>query len=546
MNISNSVSKELREIEKEVDNYYKSNPLMEIPFAAAAWYLLAYAEEYMLNQFIKAASSIQDIHSLGSDFITEIEHAMAWIYRDCEQNGQIPYARDKDLYKTSKDLFKLSQKYDWFVFAYTCASGKDKVLDLELQGSTIHPSGTFFDSIEYEAYNILIDPREREEVQNILNPETMPILAIQTIKESLKIEGDRFRYELNENMVSNMKTFLKPFFDRMFLLPSEWEFSHYTLGDFQRVFEVICAIAHIHWEARIMAWQRGVSNKGYIDSIYVITYGDLIRRAARYSDIPPTTVRSILDDLTYGSSDIDNPMPALQPLIKLNSRHYVIAPNIWRCSSAERNFTALLNRMPNEEKIYSKLSNEQENLMKEHITTDVIVEGFEFVSANIANLTDIDLAIINKSEKACLLLELKWFIAPTTGKERINKSKSIKGGISQIQKLKQAFMDNHKPLLDKLGIDSSYRLEGIVVSENWIGNGNVQSPEVPVIRANHLIEKLKVTDSLRSTMDWLQNGEYLPKEGMHFKVCRPTTTIGKWNLQWFGIRPLIKDAFFPL
>ena len=72
-----------------------------------------------------------------------------------------------------------------------------------------------------------------------------------------------------------------------------------------------------------------------------------------------------------------------------------------------------------------------------------------------------------------------------------NKSKEIKKGICQILKLKQAFAENHKPLLEKLNIDSSYSLEGAVVSENWIGYGNVQSPEVPVIRANHLRKKIR-------------------------------------------------------
>ena len=129
------------------------------------------AEEYMLNQYTSGVSSIQDIHALGSDFITEIEHSMSWIYHACEQSGQIPFARDNDLYKASKDLFELSQKYDWFIFAYTCASGKDRLLDLELQGSTIQPTGDFFASIEYEAYNILIDPREPEEALLFLNPE---------------------------------------------------------------------------------------------------------------------------------------------------------------------------------------------------------------------------------------------------------------------------------------------------------------------------------------------------------------------------------------
>ena len=262
MSSTDSVSPELRKVEKEIDNYYKSNPLLTQPFTTAAWHLLAYAEEYMLNEQRGGVSSVQDIHNLGSDFITEIEHAMTWIYRECEQSGQIPFARDNDLYKASKDLFELSQKYDWFIFAYTCASGKDRVLDLELQGSTIQPTGDFFDSIEYEAYNILIDPREPEEALHALNYENLPILAIQAIQQSLKIEGNRFRYEFNENMVSDMKTYLKPFLDRMFLLPSWWEFSRYTLGEFRKVFEVICAIAHIHWKAHKMAAKQGVIHEG--------------------------------------------------------------------------------------------------------------------------------------------------------------------------------------------------------------------------------------------------------------------------------------------
>ena len=188
------VSPELRKADKEIDNYYKSNPLLKLPFAAAAWYLLSSVEEYMLNEQMDGVSRVQDVHNLGSDLITEIEHSMSWIYHACEQNGQIPFVRDNDLYKASKDLFELSQKYDWFIFAYTCASGKDRELDLELQGSTIQPTGDFFASIEYEAYNILIDPREPEEAQPFLNPEYFPVKAI---KESLKIEGDNFTIHWN-------------------------------------------------------------------------------------------------------------------------------------------------------------------------------------------------------------------------------------------------------------------------------------------------------------------------------------------------------------
>ena len=74
MKTTDNVSDELREVEKEVDHYYKSNPLLKLPFATAAWSLLAYAEDYMLNEQSGGISSIQDIHALGSDFITELEH----------------------------------------------------------------------------------------------------------------------------------------------------------------------------------------------------------------------------------------------------------------------------------------------------------------------------------------------------------------------------------------------------------------------------------------------------------------------------------------
>ena len=541
MSTTDRVSPELRKIEREIDDYYKSNPLIKLPFATAAWYLLSSAEEYMLNEQIDGISRIQDIHALGSDFITEIEHSMSWIYHACEQSGQIPFARNNDPYKASKDLFELGRKYDWFVFAYKCAS--DGVLELELQGSTIQPTEDFFTSIEYEAYNILIDPHEPEEAQFDLNPRNSPMEAI---LHSVKVEGNRFRYKLNPRMVADMKMYLKPLFDRMFLLPSEWEFSRYTLGDFRKVFEAVCAIAHIHWRARQVAAAQGCKNRGYLDSIYMLTYDELLRRVIRYSGVSDEKVRNVFDDLTYGNRGIKRPVPALQPLIKLNSEHYAIVPNVWICSAAERNFISLINRFSSEKAIYEKYVDEKEDLMKERFKTQLSDRDFKFYSGSVANLTDVDLAIVSHSEKACLLLELKWFIAPTTGQERIYKSKEIKKGISQVLKLKQAFSDNYEPLLERLNIDSSYRLEGAVVSENWIGYGNVQSPDVPVIRANHLITKLNVTDSLQSTMGWLKDRKHLPKEGEHFIVCRPITRIGNWHLKWYGIQDLCRSVFFPL
>ena len=545
MSTTKNVSSELRDIEKEIDNYYKSNPLIKLPFATAAWSLLACAEDDTLKAQV-GRDSIQHTAIIADNLVNDLKAPMCWLYRACKPIGQVPYAYDNKVYQASKDLFKLGGEYRWFVLAYTLAGCRQ--FGLELHGSTIEPTADFFTGIEYEAYDRLIKSHKSDDVLSSVNFDNFPIDAI---KHSLKIKVDRFSYKLNPKIVSDTKkAIIRPIYDNIFSLPSKWSFSRYTLGDFREVFEVISAIAYIHSRARHVAIEIGCNGLGYLDSIYLPNHGELLRRVVRYSRVSAAKVRSIFDDLTYGGN-IKHPDPALQPLIKLNSEHYAIMPQLWLSLSPERNLTVLLNRFQDEQRIYLELINQKEVLMRQRIITDLSSKNFEHVYGKVPKLPDIDLgdidlAIINHSEKTCLLLELKWFIEPAEAREILDRSKEIKKGICQILKLKQAFAENYKPLLEKLNIDSSYRLEGVVVSENWIGYTEVQSPKVPVIRANHLIAKLKATDSLQSTMEWLKDRRYLPKEGEHFKIHRFTSRIGKWSLKWYGITPLIKDAFSPL
>ena len=439
----------------------------------------------------------------------------------------------------------MGKKYQWFEAAYTYASRG--LIELELQVSTIQPTKEFFKGMEYQAYGRLMKAHESDEAVSLINVDNFPLLT-EAISRSVRIKGHRFSCKMNPRMVSDTIKFMNPGYDSVFSLPSEWQFSRYTLGDFRKVFEAILAMASIRLIAWRIAIEEGYNPFGYADSIYVPTCNELLRRVVRYSGVSDEKVLSIFDDLTYGNRGVPKREldPALQPLIKLNPNQYAIMPSLWMSLSPERNLTVLLNKLPSERKIYAKLVDKKEDIMRQGIIADLSDKDFRFIDGNVPNLPDIDLAIVNHSEKACLLSELKWFIAPAEFREVIHKSEEIEKGISQILKIKQAFARNHKPLLDKLNIASSYRLEGIVASRNWIGYANVQNPEVPVILADHLIAKLKATESLRSTMDWLKNREYLPKEGKDFEVREIPSTIGKWNLKWSTTRPLIENVFFPL
>lgn len=552
---------ELRKIEKEIDFYYKSNPLVNLPFAPAAWSLLAFGEEVMLKeqndgrerQLVNDENmgpilavrprqfTSQEYAAIADNLVNGLKDPMYWLFLTCKQGGQVLSAYNGDVYKASWDLFTLGQEYRWFTAAYTHAS--HGWIGLKPQGAIIQPTENLFADIEYEAYNHLIKPHKLQEASSSVNLDSLPI---DMIRHSLKIDGERFCYKLNPRMVADTIRARKPVVDEVFLLPSEWQFSHYALEDFRKVFEAISAMACIHMVARRMAADLGCFGMGYSDSVYIRPFDDLLRQVVRYSRVSKPKVHSIFDDLSYGNRGISNPDPPLQPLIKLNSEAYGIMPHLWLFSSAERNLTVLLNKLPSEKEIYSKLVDEKEKIMRGRFTTCLSAKGFRFVCGSVSDLPDIDLAIISDTEKVCLLLELKWFIDPAEAREIIEKSEEIEKGISQVLQLKRAFANNHEALLKKLQIDSSYSLEGVVVSENWIGHAKAQSPEIPVIQANHLIEKLKATENLKSAMEWLKNRKYLPKEGEHFKVHMTTHTIGDWSLKWYRIEPLISEGFFPL
>ena len=326
---------------------------------------------------------------------------MQWLYRACVQNGQIPFSHNytverSQVDRASRNLLKLGKKYQSFVSAYTYASRG--WIDLELKGATIQPTWNFPTSIEYEAYNRLIKPQKSKQSLSSVDFDYLPFLR-NTILQSLKIHGDGFRYKLNPRMVSEtIKAFSRPLLDESFSLPSDWQFTRYSLGDFRKVFEAISAIAFIHTQARRMALDWGCV--GYADSIYAPTCHELLNRVVHYSRVSESVVRSIFDDLTYANKDISHPDPALQPLIKLNPEVYGIMPHLWFCCSAERNLMALFNKLSSEKAIYAELVYEKEELMRGRFFSGVSDKGFRLICGNVSGLPDIDLAIIMDDEKS--------------------------------------------------------------------------------------------------------------------------------------------------
>lgn len=535
------VSKELRQIEDQIDNAFKSNYLVGLPFAAASWYLLATAEDTMFIPLVKGERA--SIHEAAIDvdrLLTHILYPLGWLNSSCKAGGKVPSANKEIPYKAALDLLDMAASYKSFVAAFTYAT--KGLLELSHSENKIITSKNFLTDTRYEAYSRLLKPTE--ERASFSFDDVFDVIA-----SHVKVSGERFTYSFSPKIAERIKEIVQPVYEEAFILPDNWEFSRYSLKQFFDFATTLATLAVSHWSARYIAGANGCVGLGYCDSIKIFEYSELIARLTRYSSLSEKTVVEIVEDLTYGKRGIKNPDPALQPLIPLTTQKYGLAPWIWMSSAVERNFAVLVNRLPSEKQIYSRLVDEKEARMRQQVIEALGIDNYRYEHGQIPqndSLPDIDLAIISESEKVALILELKWFIDPADINEIITRTEDLKKGVSQINLIRSTANEGFQPLFDKLAIDTSYRLGFAVVSVNWIGFEDVQDVNVPIINQRHLVSKIKHENLLSPVMEWLNKRAYLPTEGVEYKIVQEEAKLANWTLDWYGIKPLIQDPFLPL
>jgi hypothetical protein len=253
---------------------------------------------------------------------------------------------------------------------------------------------------------------------------------------------------------------------------------------------------------------------------------------------------SLIETLTLGRHDQRNPDPALQPIIPLTPRHVAIGPNVILNSALERNLAVLLNRLPEEKPLYSKLSKDREALLRERVMRAVDEMGYRCWFGDITEwnaAAEIDLVIVSDVERRCLALEMKAFIGPADPREVHERSLEIKRGLEQAALRRDKTRAVPQPLHGALGIDASYDVTWAVASETSIGASYVQSDDIPVVQARHIIDKLRVEGQLAPVCDWLKRMGHLPVEGTDYETIHFVAKAGEWSLPWYGLRGLVSD-----
>ena len=140
-----------------------------------------------------------------------------------------------------------------------------------------------------------------------------------------------------------------------------------------------------------------------------------------------------------------------------------------------------------------------------------------------------------------MLLELKSFIQPAEPREIVNRSEEIRTGIEQIRRRRERFRNDQSVLYETVGLPGKMDVYFAVASESSIGAYFVHDNDVAVVNVDHLIRRLSNCQSLRSVGEWLCDQGHLPVEGTHFEVVERVSTVGEFELSWYGLRLLVED-----
>ncbi len=533
-----NISAELEVVEKEIDSEHLRNPLTRLHFSQAAWCYLAWCEEKQLKALeFDGIDNRQQMACFVDDIVNRMKIPLRWLWTACPKGNGLRKRYDDDTYQASWDLDTLAEEYEAFERAYTYASAG--VVNLELRGDTVVATSPFRTDTRYEAYDRLQIGRSPTVTPNLQE-------LFEEVGRRVRVTGDRFRCRLNPALVSQGVTALSPAFRQRFAMPDAWRFTRSSLGEFRTVIVVLQVMAMIHYFARVTAARQGCVGLGYNDCVLVMEKSELLNRLRRYTSLDVAIIEAVTRDLTYGECGIRNPDPALQPLIRLTPEAIAICPALFMGINAERNFLVLANRLPNERGAYSRLSTEREGLLREWIIAQLKDLPLRFWAGKIPcrdDLPDLDLAIVNNLTRTVVVQELKAFLQPAEAREVLEKSQEIERGVGQIRKIRDAFEANPETLTRALNIGDDYKLCFVVASETFVGTPNVQDYRIPVVHASHIVDRLKAGISLPAVCRWLESREYLPTEGVHYEVRDVVGTVGRWKINWYGIKPLIEGDY---
>lgn len=517
-------------IESDIDCEFLNTPLMQLEFSQSIWTLLSVMEDRYLKITAIKPIPIEQQHAYIDTLVNSLAHPVRALFRNkSESNSKITKRLIDDHYQWSQEWIDSSIIYNAFNLIFPL--WHKKKINLTITGNYIDTGDLDVDGEKYgyEAYNRIIR-KDGDLPESYFDVESV----IESVMQNISVSGESFTLNFNPKLVALLVKTYSRSLDGRHVLPKDWKIGEVSFDDFKIVFTTIQAMLHGWFIARVNVAGRGLPGLGYSSAVWIVGSKELIARLSRYTSIDKKKIATILDYLKFANHNIRDPDIAIQPLLEINSEEFALSPLLWINTNAERNFCTLLNKIPSEREAYLSLTLNKEEILYQELREILERLGYEVTRGRLRS-TDVDLSIIDRKNKICICVELKWFIEPAEIRETIERSIELEKGVRQSSLIMSLFKSGDKQLFRLLGVDNTYRFSSFVGSRNWIGHSDVQTPEIPIIKIWHFIKKLMELDSLEGALNWLESKSYLPINGQDYRVIPVNLDTGSWKSRWYGI-----------
>jgi hypothetical protein len=523
-----------RAVESQVDNAFRELSLMERDIANATFHVLLAAELHLDDH---SEMNIQE-RAIDLDMLVNLlKYAIAWA-REATGSKVASKSEFETLLIEARHLITAASNYMFFAVAYTY--GSRDVIDLTLQGQHFRTARVPSAEARYEAYNMLLKPTLEKRVSADFIDEDRILPEVQRAAKRGVIPPS---IPLIRRVLVQAFELLERASEPFYHLPLDWRFDGFTLREFRQVHNVIRGIVYVWRQIAPVMDQTGVPHATRFP--YLVHRNELKSAVKDITALPSKTVERILEHLKYGALGINKPDPAIQPLIPFGNNSFILSSPLILGNAAERNLAVLLNALPTQRKIYADLTQHKESLMRQRIVSGVPDHILNWHGRLRSDLPTVDLVLADAAAGAVLLIELKWFIDPAEPREIDERSDELRKGIKQCKKLMTAVTDD-PTLISVIVPFKIVEVASAVVSANWIGLGNIQDETIPIINEEHLIAKIRAANGLVGVLHWLSSRDYLPREGVHYKIEFFQLKHAGYMLDWYGLQAVEAEVYLPL
>lgn len=519
---------DLSAVEAEIDDAFGDNALASLPFAQSIWTLLSVVEDHHFKIAVYAPLEANQ----AAIYVDGLMNALTYPLRVCYQRAvKGPHQFQRSLidehYALANQWLDAAEDYAHFCSIFPLYHAGQ--IDLRIQDKELIPTDWSATDLSYEAYDRFVAKRD---------PEQEPVVDVNLISNELmaamRVSGGVYSVDFTRRFMEQLESTFGAALAGRHTLPKNWQFANFSLDQYRKVFTCLQSMACAWFSARQLAAAEGAPAMAFSSALWTPRKGLLVATIGRHTGIDKSAVIEILRYLTFGEVGIRNPDIAIQPIVDLTNGQYAVSPFVLINIHAERNLCVLLNQIPAERKLYSKLVDQKEQEVRSETISSLSGLDLDFRHGWLAD-TDIDLAIIDRKAKACLCVEIKWFIEPAEIREVLARSEELAKGVTQAQKIARAFNQNDERLMTLLNIDQSYDFLPMVGSVNFIGSHHIQHPEVPITKLWHLVSELRKRGHLTEVLTWLRSRSYLPREDRDYKINEVAIQSGEWRSRWYGI-----------